>query len=70
MYWSIPDSHGSVRELSETNKVETGWKCVKGDDFEGEKMLKTGEDEAGRYNFLIIYYRILQVLYTVETMQG
>ena len=45
-------------------------KCVKGDDFEGEKMLKTGEDKAGRYDFLIIYYQIVQVLYTVETMQG
>ena len=52
------------------NEVETEWKCVKGDNFEGEKMLKTGEDEAGRYNFLIIYYWILQVLYTVEMMQG
>ena len=30
----------------------------------------TSEDEAGRYNFLIFYYRILQVLYTVGTMQG
>ena len=70
MYWSVPDRHGSVCELSETNEVETERKCVKGDDFEGEKMLETGEDEARRYDFLIIYYRILQVLYTVETMQG
>jgi len=55
-----------VRELCETDEVETGRKCVKGDDFEGEKKLKTGEDEAGRYDFLILYYRILQVLYTVN----
>ena len=57
---------GRSVSFCETDEVETERKCVKGDDFEGEKMLKTGEDEAGRYDFLIIYYRILQVLYTVN----
>ena len=50
----------------ETDEVETERKCAKGDDFEGEKKLETGEDEAGRYDFLILYYQILQVLYTVN----
>ena len=70
VYWSVPDRRGSIRELCKTNEVEMERKCVKHDDFEREKVIKTGEDEAGPYDFLILYYRILQVLYTVETMQG